>query len=171
MNGQNDDSQNFALTLLAILLTVVVASVVAFGASKAMGSRAQSDTVSIPAQDDPATGAPSPTGLAGADAPPEGRIVFAPGSDALPAEAADVLVRVADAARTQGDKLIEIMIYDEGGPDAAANAGLSERRALALRHAFEANGVSAERLLVGHADASIGDSYAATARSADLRLR
>jgi outer membrane protein OmpA-like peptidoglycan-associated protein len=74
------------------------------------------------------------------------RIYFDAGA-ALPAHAAELLERIADAARA-GDAALRIVGYYEAGRDEAGNAALAEERAQAVRHALEANGVAPTRLVV-----------------------
>lgn len=82
------------------------------------------------------------------------RIYFDAGA-ALPVHATELLVRIADAARAD-ESALRIVGYYEPGGDAARNAALAEERALAVRHALEANGVGPTRLIV--APVAVADS-------------
>ena len=55
--------------------------------------------------------------------------------------------------------------------DAATNAELAKKRALAVRHALEANGVAPERLVMDKPMLTGGGADAREARRVDLRLR
>lgn len=159
MSDQNDDSQGYALMLLAGVLVLVVAGVLALATSKGTGA---------------ATKAASPATVAVAAAlvgAPDGRVDFAPGSDALPVEASEVLVNVADAARTQADKVVLISGFHDASGDAAKNAELAKNRALAVRHALEANGVAPDRLVLDTPIVAGGGADARAARRVELRLR
>jgi outer membrane protein OmpA-like peptidoglycan-associated protein len=104
-------------------------------------------------------------------AEPDGRIYFELGSAALPAEASEVLVRVADAARAQAGKIVQISGYHDASGDAAQNAELAKNRALAVRHALEANGVAPDHLVMDKPIVTTGGTDAREARRVELRLR
>ncbi len=159
MSDQNDESQNYALMVLAGLVALVVAGVVALAAYKGMGSAAN---------------APSPANAAVAAivaGEPEGRVYFELGSDALPATASAMLVKVADAARMQGGKVVLISGFHDASGNAATNAELAKKRALAVRHALEANGVAPDRLVMDKPAIATGGADAREARRVEMRLR
>ena len=155
MSDQTDDSQNYALMLLAGLLALVVGGVLALAVHKGMGGTAKTPSAATAA-------------LAGE---PQGRVYFAPGSDALPPEASEILVKVADAARAQSDKVVLISGFHEASGDAAKNAELAKNRAHAVRHALEANGVAPDRLLMDKPTVTSGGADAREARRVEMRLR
>lgn len=159
MNDQNDDAQNYALMVLAGVVALVVAGVIALAVSTAMGNAGQA-----------ATAAPT-TAAAGVAIEPEGRIYFELGSDVLPADASEVLVRVADAARAQAGKVVLISGFHDASGDAARNAELAKNRALAVRHALEANGVAPDHLVMDKPVVMTGGVDAREARRVELRLR
>ena len=156
MSEQNDDGQNYALMVLAGLLALVVAGVLALAVSTTMGKSGKTT--------------PQPAAMAGA-AEPEGRVYFELGSDALPADASAVLVRVADAARADSGKVVQISGYHDASGDAAQNAELAKKRALAVRHALEANGVAPDRLVMDKPVMTTGGADAREARRVEMRLR
>ena len=155
MNDQNDESQSYALMVLAGVVALVVAGVIALAVSTTMGSK------------------PAPAAMASkADAgQPDGRIYFELGSAALPADANDMLTRVADAARADAGKSVLISGYHDASGDAAKNAELAKERAQAVRHALEANGVAPERLVLDKPLVAEGGADARAARRVELRLR
>ncbi len=160
MTDQHDDSQNFALMVLAGLVALVIAGVLALAVHQGTGS-----------------GPPKVPTAANAEATllvvgePEGRIYFGPGSDALPAETSDVLVKVADAARAQTGKIVLIFGFHDPSGDAATNAELAKKRAQAVRHALEANGVAPDRLVLAKPMVTTGGADAREARRVEVRLR
>ena len=160
MSDQNDESQNYALMMLAGLVALVVAGVLALAAYKGMEGAAKAQS-------------PANAAVAGIVAgEPEGRVYFALGSDALPAAASAILVKVADAARMQSGKVVLISGFHDASGDSATNARLVEKRALAVRHALEANGVAPDRLVIDEpAVAAAGDADAREGRRVEVRLR
>ena len=154
MSDQNDDGQNYALMVLAGVLALVIAGVIALAVSTTRGGSAK------------AAGAAT-----AAIAEPDGRVYFELGSDALPPEAAEVLVRVADAARADAGKVVQISGYHDASGDPAKNAELAKNRAMAVRHALEANGVAPDHLVMDKPIVTTGGADAREARRVELRLR
>lgn len=161
MNDQNDDAQNYALMVLSGVVALVLAGVIALAASTAMRHNAK---VAAPA-------AMATTTAAAVNAEPEGRIYFELGSDALPAEASELLVKVADAARAQAGKVVLISGFHDASGDAVKNAELAKNRAMAVRHALEANGVAPDQLVMDKPVMMTGGTDAREARRVELRLR
>ena len=159
MSDQNDDSQNYALMVLAGVVTLVIAGVLALAAYKGMGGSAKPKT--------PANAAATLSVVG----EPDGRIYFALGSDALPAEASEILARVADSARMQSGKVVLISGFHDASGDAATNAALAGKRAQAVRHALEANGVAPDRLALDKPTVTIGGADPREARRVEMRLR
>ena len=159
MSDQNDDSQNYALMVLAGVVALVVAGVLALAAYKGMGGSAKPKT--------PANAAATLSVVG----EPDGRIYFALGSDALPAEASEILAKVTDSARMQSGKVVLISGFHDASGDAAQNADLAKRRAQTVRHALEANGVAPDHLLLDKPVVMTGGAEARDARRVELRVR
>lgn len=177
MNDQNDDAQNFALMVLAGVVALVIAGVLALAIATTGGQAAKGVAeVSMPGP-----GSASAAAGAGQDAAPgaavpalgdaDARIYFGLASDALPAEAAAELARIADAARADPGKVVLISGYHDESGDAAGNAELAKNRAFAVRHALEANGVARERLVMDKPRVTMGGADAREARRVEMRLR
>jgi outer membrane protein OmpA-like peptidoglycan-associated protein len=163
MSDENDETQNYALMVLAGLVALVIGGVIMLAASKGIGGASKSTA-----------GAGSPTANAVAAAiagAPEGRVYFELGSAALPADASEVLGRVSDAAREQAGRVVLISGFHDASGDAAKNAELAKQRALAVRHALEANGVAPDRLVLDKPMLTGGGVDAREARRVELRLR
>ena len=159
MNDQNDESQNYALMVLAGLIALVVAGVLMLAARAGTGGATKGPSATV-------------TAVAAAIAgEPEGRVYFALGSDALPADASETLVKVADAARAQSGKVVLISGFHDASGDAATNAELAKKRALAVRHALEANGVAPDRLVMDKPMVTTGGADERQARRVEMRLR
>ena len=160
MNDQNDDSQSYALMVLAGVVALVIAGVIALAVSTKMGKVAARPVA-------PAAVMASKPDAGQAD----GRIYFELGSAALPGDAADVLDRVATAARAGTSASVLISGYHDASGDAAQNAELAKQRAQAVRHALEANGVAPDRLVMAKPVVAEGGTDPREARRVELRLR
>lgn len=182
MNEQNDDAQNFALMTVAAVVALVIAGVLALAISTTMGgargARGAAANTAVAATRGPATPA-SGSSVTQADAaaavpnlgPADGRIYFELASDALPADAQADLARIADAARTDPGKVVLISGFHDESGDASKNAELAKNRAVAVRHALEANGVARERLVMDKPRVTLGGADAREARRVEMRLR
>lgn len=162
-NSNDDESTRYGLTLVALLVGLVVAGVVAFGIKTTSGRP------SVAASNPTAAGVPAAQQQA-EFAPPE-KLYFAVGSDALPPDSDAVLARVADTAREQNGVSVLISGFHDAVGDPQANADLAKRRAMAVRHALEANGVAPERLIMSRPEVTAGGPDDQEARRVELRLR
>lgn len=176
MNDQSDDAQNFALMVLAGVVALVIAGVLALAISTT-GQLAKG-AAAVAASGSGTAVAPETTAEAaapGAAVPALGeadaRIYFELASDALPADAAAELARIADAARADQGKVVLISGYHDESGDAAKNAELAKKRAFAVRHALEANGVALNRLVMDKPRVTLGGADAREARRVEMRLR
>ena len=169
MSDQNDDAQNFALMVLAGVVALVVTGVIALAVATTMSNAA----TAAPSVEQEALGSATLPAMPAGDVAiePEGRIYFELGSDAMPAAAAEVLGKVADAVRAQADKVVLISGYHDDSGDPVPNAKLAKNRALAVRNALVANGVSPDRLVMDKPIVMTGGADAREARRVELRLR
>lgn len=171
MSDQNDDTQNLALMVLSGIVALVIAGVIGLAISSRSGSKA------------PPVAAKAPAAAAAPAAPPAAaaapvvvseaaeRLYFEVGSDALPADAMGVLAKVADAARANGGVSVLISGFHDASGDPEKNADLAKRRAQAVRHALEANGVAPDRLVMSKPELTTGGTDPREARRVELRLR
>ncbi|MBC7484700.1 MAG: OmpA family protein [Rhizobacter sp.] len=166
MNDQNDDAQNYALMVLAGVVALVVAGVMALAMSTTMADKAK---VAVPVAVTAAVADGAPTAAVAGD--PDGRVYFESGSDALPAEATEVLAKVADAARAQAGKVVLSSGFPDASGDADKNAELAKNRALAVRHALEANGVAPDHLVMDKPVVMTDGADARLAHRVELSLR
>lgn len=157
MSEQNDDAQNYALMVLAGVVALVVAGVIAIAAATTMGKGHGA--------------APQAAAAVVETAEPDARIYFEVGSDALPADASAVLVQVADAARADAARVVQISGFHDASGDAAQNAELAKKRALAVRHALEANGVASDHLVMDKPAVTTGGADGREARRVEVRVR
>lgn len=154
MNNQEAPEQKFALTIVGLLVAALVAAVLGVGIWK-----------SLPR----ATGAASTPQSAEATGRIE-RIYFAMGQDQLPPEAADVLDRIAKAARAGTGAVVSISGFHDASGNLAANQDLAKRRAQQVKHALEAHGVSGQQIVLNKPAQTTGTGDPAEARRVDIRI-
>lgn len=154
MSDQDDDVQKVALAAVAFVVALVLAGVIGLAASRVLHAPKAGGTAVA----------------AAADTSAAERIYFEVGQDSLPADATDVLNRVAEAARSNGGTVLISGFHDASG-DAAANAELAKRRAQRVQHALEANGVTADHLQLSKPAVTTGDGDPKAARRVELRLQ
>jgi len=179
MNDQSDDAQNFALMVLAGVVALVIVGVLALAIATAGGQSGKGAAAAAAASSGagvaPGAAAAAEAAAPGAAVPAlgeaDGRIYFELASDALPADAAAELARIADAARADPGKVVLISGYHDESGDAAKNAELAKKRAFAVRHALEANGVALNRLVMDKPRVTLGGADAREARRVEMRLR
>jgi outer membrane protein OmpA-like peptidoglycan-associated protein len=153
MSDSNDDVQNYALAVVAGVVALVIGGVITLAASSSAAKRAA---------------APAQAAVVVDDAE---RVYFAVDSDELPSEAMDPLARVAEAARANPNAAVLISGFHDASGDPARNAELAKRRAQAVQHALEANGVMPNQLVLDKPRETIGGSDAREARRVELRVR
>ena len=156
MSDANDDAQNYALAVIAAVVALVIAGVLTLSISRSGPPKAPK----APAQ---AAAAP-----AAAAAP---RVYFEVDSDALPGDAAELLARVAEEARAKPGAAVLISGFHDASGDPEHNADLAKRRAQAVRHALEANGVAPAQLVLDKPQQSLGGGDAREARRVELRIQ
>lgn len=153
MSDANDDVQNYALAVLAGVVALVVSGVIALAVSTSLGA--------VPAK--PAAAAAAQEG--------QPRVYFEVDSDALPGDALAVLNQVADAARGKPGTTVLISGFHDATGNPEHNADLAKRRALAVRHALEANGVAPSQLVLDKPQETTGGADAREARRVEMRLQ
>ncbi|MBX3606404.1 MAG: OmpA family protein [Piscinibacter sp.] len=154
MSDSNDDVQNYALAVLAAVVALVIGGVITLAASSSGAKRAAAAAAAQAAVPDDAE-----------------RVFFAVDSDQLPPEAMDTLARIAEAARANPNASVLISGYHDASGDPARNADLAKRRAQAVQHALEANGVTPNQLVLDKPRETIGGSDPREARRVELRVR
>lgn len=162
MSDNNDDTQSLALAVVAGVVALVISGVIALAASTVTGDAPVAPAASADAA---APMAANETAM-----PPE-RLYFEVGSPALPADATEVLNRVAVAARASAGATVLISGFHDASGDAVQNAELAKNRALAVRHALEANGVSPDHLVMSKPAVTTGGGDPKEARRVELRVQ
>jgi outer membrane protein OmpA-like peptidoglycan-associated protein len=168
MSEAADDNQNLVLGIVFALIAAIVAGVITLATSRLFADRpmapAAPPATAVAPMAPAVVEAPAPIG------PALDKLYFEVGSAALPADAGAVLTKVADDARA-GTQLVLISGFHDASGDPAANAELAKNRALAVRHALEANGVSPDRLVMSKPAVTTGGDDAREARRVELRLQ
>ena len=142
---QRNSSRTIAIVVVVLLIVVAIAGIVLAGrnapAPTATGTAAPSATTPV------ATAAPTAAAPSASEpsAPPPSEIVFAAGSDKLPAQSSDGLARFSDMVRTNNSN-VRLTARFLTGANKAKDFELAKARAATIRHALEANGVKAAQL-------------------------
>jgi outer membrane protein OmpA-like peptidoglycan-associated protein len=173
MSTDNDDAVPLALFLAAGVAAAVIAGVIAVAvfskpkaaAEPAAALMAPAAAVSTEAAT-PAVAAPAVVSANAAE-----NLYFDVGSADLPIDASEKLARVADAARANAGTSVLISGYHDATGSAAKNAELAKLRALAVRHALEANGVAPDRLQMSKPVETTGGTDPKEARRVEMRLQ
>ena len=175
MSTDNDDAVPLALFLAAGTAAAVIAGVIAvavFSKPKTVAAPTMPPPAVVKAM--PAAAVePTPVPLVAAAATTNAaeNLYFAVGSADLPTDAIEKLARVADAARANAGTSVLISGYHDATGSAAKNAELAKLRAVAVRHALEANGVSPDRLQMSKPVETTGGTDPKEARRVEMRLQ
>ncbi len=174
MSTDNDDAVPLALFLAAGVAAAVIAGVIAvavFAKPKtAMEPAAPVAAIANVAAVAPVVEAVAAAPAAVAPSNAAENLYFAVGSADLPADASEKLARVADAARANTGTSVLISGYHDATGSAAKNAELAKLRAVAVRHALEANGVAPDRLQMSKPVETTGGTDPKEARRVEMRL-
>ncbi len=160
MSDANDDAQNYALAVIAAVVALVIAGVLTLSISRSGPPKAPKA---------PAQAAAAPVAADAAAAAP--RVYFEVDSDALPGDAAELLARVAEQARAKPGAAVLISGFHDASGDPEHNADLAKRRAQAVRHALEANGVAPAQLVLDKPRQTLGGGDAREARRVEVRIQ
>lgn len=144
-----DDTHGIALAMAIVVAGMVIAGVLAIALSS-RGALQQTGALALVIED----------GLG-----PVERIDFEPGSAALPPDANEALERAATAVLADGGLSILVLPMLAADGDATA-AGLALARVQAVRHALQANGVPAQRILL-----AMPEPTTSAAERVELRLQ
>jgi len=166
----DDSNENGGLVAwvigLAVTLAIAVAVLAGTAAFQSSPDTAASTSTSTAA---PAAGTSfTVPGTATAAAPLLARVLFDTGVSALPADAAKTLAPVIEAAtRSAGIRLAVSGFHDKTG-DPDKNAELAKERAIAVRDALVAAGVSLDRVELSKPQATEGGTDDTLARRVDI---
>ncbi len=158
----NDDTRRVGLWVVFTVVGLVVAAVIGFATVRTLSGPAapavQREDVGEAAEEVALIGEPAL------------RLYFELGQASLSPEAVSALSAVAERARSSGDTVYISGFHDASG-SAAANAELAKQRALAVRHALEADGVPPAQLVLRRPALTLGDGDPREARRVELHLQ
>ena len=95
---------------------------------------------------------------------------FDDGKDGLPDNAREALGRVAETARRSNFTMVQITAFHDAEPRNGNTAVLAGKRAEAVRHALEANGVPPAQMLVTQPVSVPGGTDPHIARGVELEV-
>ncbi|MCE9660819.1 MAG: hypothetical protein K8R60_20005 [Burkholderiales bacterium] len=164
---QSNSSRTVVIVAVAVLIVVAIAGIVLAG-RKAPPDAPVATAPTAPAATASAASTPgapaSPT-----DALPK-EVVFAAGSDKLPAGANEGLARFADAARSSASS-VRLSARFLTGENKARDSELAKARTGAIHHALTANGLSGGKMQVELIEMPAGTVTPEMANRVDLTLR
>ena len=171
MSDQQDESTRIGLWVTFSVVTVLVVGIVAGVVARHLGANA-----SLPASSTgPAVAAVSEADVPGfLDAPLEGELVatifFALGQAALPEDSRAAIEAAMAAASSAPQRRIVLSGFHDASGSAQVNAEVALQRALTIRHALSAEGLSLDRIALRKPDVTLGDGSAPEARRVEIRL-
>ena len=164
---QSNSSRTVVIIAVAVLIVVAIAGIVLAGRKSppdaTVGTSPGTAAASASSGSTP-QGAASPT-----DAVPK-EIVFAAGSEKLPAGANEGLARFADAAR-QSASSVRLSARFLTGENKARDSELAKARTGAIHHALTANGLTSGKMQVELIEMPAGTVTPEMANRVDLTLR
>ena len=142
---QRNPSRTAVIAVVILLIIIAIAGIVLAGRRTA--SPLPGTAAAVP--DAPVVAAPQGRTQRVAAAPTAGPndVVFAAGSDRLPAEAGDKIAKFADRARAAGG-MVRMSAKYVTGANKAKDLELGKSRAAAVRHALESNGIQSASMQV-----------------------
>lgn len=158
MADQDDDvNRKAGLWVVFSVVALVVLGVLGFAVTRTLAPKGAATTAPVAAS-------------ASALGEPALRLYFEVGSAALPGDATELLVKVAEDARSRTVKVVISGFHDESG-DPARNAELAKERALAVQHALMANGLTEQQIELRKPAVTTGGGDPREARRVELHLQ
>ena len=166
---QSNSSRTLVIVAVAVLIIVAIAGIVLAGRKAPPVADAPVATAP-PTSAAPAASATTSNAAASPTDPLPKDVVFAAGSDKLPAGANEGLARFADAARS-GASAVRLSARFLTGANKAKDLDLAKARTTAIRHALEANGITGGKMQVELIEMPEGSLTPDAANRVDLTLR
>ncbi|MEP7300828.1 MAG: OmpA family protein [Caldimonas sp.] len=162
----SNSSRTVVIVAVAVLIVVAIAGIVLAGrrAPVEAGAGASAPAVAM------APAASTPQAASAPTDPVPKDLVFAPGSDKLPARSSEGIAAFADAARASASS-IRLSARYLTGENKARDFELAKARTGAIRHALEANGITSSKMQVELVEMPAGSLTAADGNRVDLILR
>jgi hypothetical protein len=161
---QHSSSRTVVIAAVALLIVIAVAGIVLARRDAPRPGTAAAIPDAVPVTTPQAASAPT----AAASSPNE--VVFAPGSDKLPAEATDVIARFSETARGGGGT-VHLTARFLTGEGKARDLELAKARTAALRHAIVADGVKGDGMQVELIEMPAGGLKDNDANRVEMTLR
>lgn len=153
MSESDGPEQKYALVLIGLLVTAVVAAMLGLGVWKARavpaGAPAAAQTASVASVE---------------------HVLFEVGQDRLPVTALEVLQRVSNAARNNPATMVTVSAFHDASGNPEAGADLARRRAQQVQHALEANGVQPAQIALRQPEPTVPGGQATQAQRVEVRL-
>lgn len=158
---EDDDNQNLVLGILFGVIALVIGLVIGL-ASYVTGQTREA----------------APAAVAAVEAPeiaevgePLIKLYFDSGKAELPANAAEEVAKVVAKLQEEPAKLVLISGYHDETGGAAVNAEVAKARALAVKDALIAAGISADKVNLRKPAITLGGGEAAEARRVEVRVQ
>jgi len=164
---QSNSSRTVVIVAVAVLIVVAIAGIVLAG-RKAPPDAAVATAPVAPTA--PVSSGSTPQAAASPTDPLPKDVVFAAGSDKLPAGVNEGLARFADAVRASASSARLSARYLTG-ENKARDFELAKARASAIRHQLEANGLSGGKMQVELIEMPAGTIAGDAGNRVDLTLR
>jgi outer membrane protein OmpA-like peptidoglycan-associated protein len=166
---QSNSSRTVVIVVVAVLIVVAIAGIVLAGRKAPPAPEA--GTASTPATSTGPAASGSTPGNAGSPTDPVPKnVMFAAGSDKLPAAANEGLARFAEAARGSASA-VRLSARFVTGANKERDRELAKARAGAIRHQLEANGVNTGKMQIELIEMPEGVLTPEAGNRIDLSLR
>jgi len=141
---QRTPSRTAIIALVVVLIVIAIAGIVLAGRRTVSPVPGTAAALPKPALANPPLSTPQ---VEAAPTLKPNEVLFAVGSDRLPAEASDQIAKFADRARAAGGMVRSSAKY-ANGPNKVGDLALCKSRTAAVRHALESNGIKPEAMQV-----------------------
>jgi outer membrane protein OmpA-like peptidoglycan-associated protein len=141
---QSNSSRTVVIVAVAVLIVIAIAGIVLAGRSTPPPEAAVATSAAPVAQ--PASGSTSQAAGSTTDPLPKD-VIFASGSDKVPAGANEGLARFAEAVRSSASA-VRLSARYLTGANKQRDLDLAKARTGAIRHALEANGVNSGKMQI-----------------------
>lgn len=158
----SSQSRTVVLVVVALLIVVAIAGIVLAGRKGSDAPVATAPPAAVASSTSGAAAAPTDT------LPNE--VIFAPGSDKLPAGATETIARFVDTVRSEG-KTMRISARYLTGEEKVKLLELAKARTSAVRHAVTANGLTSDKIQVEFVEMPAGSLQERGANRVELSSR
>jgi len=161
--AKRNSSRTLAIAAVVLLIVVAVAGIVLAG-------RQTSVPVQGTAAALPDASAAAASALAAGPTSGANEVMFATGSDKMPAQANESIAKFAEGARSVGGT-VRLSVRYLTGENKVRGLELAKTRSATVRHALESNGIKAEQMQVEMVEMPAGSLTPKDADRVELSLR